>query len=190
MEEILASIRRIISEDDAPAEEGAAEEVHEDEPAAEEPVAHFEEPETPVVEALEEPAAVEFHAPDPEPEIEDDDVLELTDKVETLGDLDVYVAPEGHVSQPAAPRPAPAPVASVSPTPRLVSDPAANAVAASFSHLSASLQMPREGRTLEDVVSEMLRPMLQQWLDEHLAGIVHQAVQAEVERISRNGRVG
>ena len=48
--------------------------------------------------------------------------------------------------------------------------------------------MPVEGRTLEDVVREMLRPMLQQWLDDNLPGIVQQAVDAEVERISR-GRV-
>ncbi len=189
MEEILASIRRIISEDEVPAEDGAPEAVHEDEPVAEEPAAHVEEPEAPGVEVIEEPVVAEVHAPELEPE-EEDDVLELTDKVETLGDLDVYVAPETHVQRPVVPRDAPAPVAAMTPTPRLVGEPAANAAAASFSHLSASLQMPREGRTLEDVVGEMLRPMLQQWLDEHLAGIVHQAVQAEVERISRNGRVG
>ena len=48
--------------------------------------------------------------------------------------------------------------------------------------------MPAEGRTLEDVVRELLRPLLQQWLDANLPGIVEAAVQAEVERIAR-GRV-
>ena len=48
--------------------------------------------------------------------------------------------------------------------------------------------MPRSDRTLEDVVRELLRPLLQQWLDENLPSIVQQAVETEVERIAR-GRV-
>ena len=48
--------------------------------------------------------------------------------------------------------------------------------------------MPKGERTLEDVVRELLRPLLQQWLDEHLTGIVQQTVEAEVDRIAR-GRV-
>jgi hypothetical protein len=48
--------------------------------------------------------------------------------------------------------------------------------------------MPKGDRTLEDVVRELLRPLLQQWLDQNLPGIVQQAVEAEVERIAR-GRV-
>jgi cell pole-organizing protein PopZ len=47
--------------------------------------------------------------------------------------------------------------------------------------------MPAEGRTLEDVVRELLRPLLKQWLDDNLPGIVETAVQAEVERIARGG---
>ncbi len=50
--------------------------------------------------------------------------------------------------------------------------------------------MPRDGRTLEDVVRELLRPLLKQWLDTNLPGIVEAQVKAEVERISRGGRVG
>ena len=48
--------------------------------------------------------------------------------------------------------------------------------------------MPAEGRTLEDVVRELLRPLLKQWLDENLPGIVQQTVDKEVERIARGGR--
>ena len=54
--------------------------------------------------------------------------------------------------------------------------------------LSAAITMPRGDRTLEDVVRELLRPLLQQWLDDNLPGIVQQTVEAEVERIAR-GRV-
>ena len=64
----------------------------------------------------------------------------------------------------------------------------AAATAATFGRLSSSLLMPAEGRTLEDVVRELLRPLLQQWLDDNLPSIVQQAVEAEVERIAR-GRV-
>jgi cell pole-organizing protein PopZ len=45
--------------------------------------------------------------------------------------------------------------------------------------------MPDLGRTLEDVVRELLRPLLKEWLDENLPAIVEEKVQAEVERISR-----
>jgi cell pole-organizing protein PopZ len=46
--------------------------------------------------------------------------------------------------------------------------------------------MPKGDRTLEDVVRELLRPLLQQWLDDNLPAIVQQSVEAEVERIARS----
>src|SRR5436189_1150930 len=95
MEEILASIRRIISEDDTPAEDGAPPAAAETAPPEPEPepgtaaLAPEPEPEpepAPVAEAPPEPVAaaapVEF-------DDGDDDDLELTQKVETHGDLDV-----------------------------------------------------------------------------------------------------
>ncbi len=172
MEEILASIRRIISEDEAPAEGGAAE------TTAEEIIARSGEEPPPAPEpeaAAPEPVA---QVAEPEAEEEDDGDLELTQKVETHGDLD-FVAPN---EPPAAEPPAPLPGAG------LVSEAVAAATAATFGRLSANILMPAEGRTLEDVVRELLRPMLQQWLDENLPDIVQQAVDAEVERIAR-GRV-
>ena len=69
----------------------------------------------------------------------------------------------------------------------LVSAPAAAAAAAAFGRLSGNMAMPAPGRTLEDVVRELLRPLLQQWLDENLPGIVQRAVDGEVSRISRGG---
>jgi cell pole-organizing protein PopZ len=179
MEEILASIRRIISEDEAPAEGAEA-------PVAEpEPVPAAAEAPLPIPEPEPEPAAAAA-APAFEPEDDDDGDLELTQKVETHGDLDFVAAdPEPEAAAPPPPvfdEPAPAPAAN------LVSDHVAAAAAATFGQLSSNILMPAEGRTLEDVVREMLRPMLQQWLDTNLPGIVSEAVQAEVERISR-GRV-
>ncbi|MFT4254003.1 MAG: DUF2497 domain-containing protein [Caulobacter sp.] len=165
MEEILASIRRIISEDDAPAAEAS--------PPAPEPV------------------------PEPEPVIEDD-VLELTDPieppapVETLGDLDVYT-PEPE-PEPAYEPPPPPPEPAYSPPPvfnrdevadTLVGDHAAGLAASAFGSLSSALLMPANGRTLEDVVRELLRPLLKEWLDTNLPRIVENKVEEEVHRISR-----
>ncbi|MBI1683238.1 pole-organizing protein PopZ [Caulobacter hibisci] len=165
MEEILASIRRIISEDDAPAAEAP--------PPAPEPV--FE----------------------PEPAVEED-VLDLTDPIEppapieTLGDLDVYT-PEPE-PEPAYEPPPPPPEPVYSPPPAfnrdevaetLVGDHAAGLAASAFGSLSSALLMPANGRTLEDVVRELLRPLLKEWLDQNLPRIVESKVEEEVHRISR-----
>jgi uncharacterized protein len=179
MEEILASIRRIISEDEAPADGAAA-------PTAEpEPVPAAAEAPLPIPEPEPEPAAAP-PAAEFAPEDDDDGDLELTQKVETHGDLDFVAAdpepPPAFAPEPVADEPAPARVGA------LVSEHVAAAAAATFGQLSSTILMPAEGRTLEDVVREMLRPMLQQWLDTNLPGIVQEAVQAEVERIAR-GRV-
>jgi cell pole-organizing protein PopZ len=174
MEEILASIRRIISEDDAPSADAEAA------PEAEaEPVVALAEPEP-------EPAKVE---PEPEPV---EDVLELTQKVEpppppeTVGDLDVYTSK-------AEPEPEPVPqakpelvaVAAGDDDEELVGESTAFAAASAFGNLTASIPMPAAGRTLEDLTRELLRPLLKAWLDENLPRIVESKVAEEVERISR-----
>ncbi|THD77632.1 MAG: DUF2497 domain-containing protein [Phenylobacterium sp.] len=195
MEEILASIRRIISEDETPeadsketspaaVEEPAA---PEPEPAAAAAPEPEPQPEPPPPAAAPEPPPVKAAA---QPVEDEDDALELTDKVETHGDLDIYTPSEDPAA--AAPPPAPAPVAAAAPAaeaapgPSLVSDTAAAAAATAFGKLSQVIAMPADGRTLEDVVRELLRPLLQQWLDDNLPGIVQESVQAEVDRIARN----
>ncbi len=158
MEEILASIRRIISEDDAPAEEAGGE----DAPAP----------------AVEEPSSYDEYSAEADA---GEDVLELTEPldapVESHGDLDVYTPPAAAAPEPELPP--------VSDTERLVGDHAAAAAASAFTSLSAAITMPKEGRTLEDVVREMLRPMLKVWLDDNLPRIVEAQVAQEVERIAR-----
>ncbi len=193
MEEILASIRRIISEDEAPA------------PAAELPI--------PPPEDVPAPREPDFSGGSVEPtsafnsgnslgnesrdtafsgssephrlnlpdDDEDDGDLELTQRVETHGDLDVVAATLDPEPEPAPPPP---PVAGEG----LVSDPIAAVAAATFGKLTSDLLVPHSDRTLEDVVRDLLRPLLQTWLDENLPGIVQRAVDAEVERIAR-GRV-
>jgi len=58
------------------------------------------------------------------------------------------------------------------------------AVDAAFDALARTAQA-RNGRTLEEVVSELLRPMLKTWLDENLPEMVERLVRAEIERVSR-----
>ena len=41
----------------------------------------------------------------------------------------------------------------------------------------------RGGPTIEDVVREELRPLLKDWLDHHLPGIVERLVRAEIDRV-------
>ena len=48
--------------------------------------------------------------------------------------------------------------------------------------------LSNNARTLEDLVKEMLRPMLKSWLDDNLPGMVERIVKAEIERVSRGGR--
>ena len=137
------------------------------------------------------PAPVEAAAPvfEPEPEEEDDGVLELTERVETLGDLDVYtptVSEEPAASPHVVPEPEYVPEPPpVSANEGLVGAIAASAAASAFGQLSAAIQMPADGRTLEDVVRELLRPLLKQWLDSNLPQIVQATVDREVERIAR-----
>ena len=173
MEEILASIRRIISEDDAPAETAAAPE--------------------PVVEIAPEPEPI-FPAAAEAPALVEEEVLELTERyeapaAESIGDLEVAdVAPF-----PAAAEPVAAPVYD-----SLVGESAAASAASAFAGLAATFQKPEapvaapqdlpfvSGNTVEAMVQAMLRPMLKEWLDANLPGIVEAQVRKEVERIARN----
>ena len=55
-------------------------------------------------------------------------------------------------------------------------------------HSLANTVLSNNARTLEDLVKEMLRPMLKSWLDDNLPGLVERIVKAEIERVSRGGR--
>lgn len=173
MEEILASIRRIISEDDAP-EDAAAKTA-------------------PAVEAEPEPVAAAFEADE---DAEDDDVLELTETYEapssvSIGDIEAYEPEEAFEAEP-EPEPAPVPKAAkpkAAPVAGgLVSERTEATAASAFGSLTGALLVPHSDRTLEDVTRDLLRPLLQAWLDENLPGIVEEQVRLEVERIARQSR--
>ena len=71
---------------------------------------------------------------------------------------------------------------------QLLSRETSAAVDSAFNSLAQTV-LVQNARTLEDLVREMLRPMLKTWLDDNLPGMVERLVRAEIERVSR-GRVG
>lgn len=191
MEEILASIRRIIADDEKPAAPP--------EDAAPEPVALAPQPEP---------------EPEPEPELIEDDVLDLGAEAERIVEepVDEPVAaaaddidfvepqaaalpePEPEPPQPEAfaPPPIQQPPFQQQPAPpmdmaALISDQTGAAVHNAFGAL-ANTVLSNNARTLEDLVKDMLKPMLKTWLDDNLPAMVERLVRAEIERVARGGR--
>ncbi|MCJ7420661.1 DUF2497 domain-containing protein [Sphingomicrobium astaxanthinifaciens] len=136
MEDILASIKKVIAEEDAPREP--------QERRAKRAVTLAAEPE------------------------EEDDVLDLSNAE----------APAGAGHDPAAP---PAEAAN------LMAEDAAGSTRSRLEELAnvaANAPPGANVNPLEEVVRDMLRPMLKQWLDERLPGIVDEHVRREISRIT------
>ena len=183
MEEILASIRRIISDDDKVMEAAAQE--NEEAPEDEEELA---------VEEM-----VAMAEPEPEPVAEevdddDDDILDLTDMEapdpEPLFEEQAYKEPEPEpIAPPVSPSPAPPPAPTPAPD-NLVSPPQAGEASGSFERLTEKLnedysELPigNGAVTLEGLTRELVRPMLKEWLDQHLPMMVERLVREEIERL-------
>jgi cell pole-organizing protein PopZ len=219
MEEILASIRRIIADDDAnksaprPAEQPQAAVA-----AAPAPAARPAPPAPPPRVTPPEPSLSEAEAADPEPmaDVEDQaaDILDLTEQMaapmppapkpapqfRTIdGSFDVSYEEEKAAPQmpmpahqmPEARAPLPSednPYRGEARSNQLLSGVTSAAVDSAFNTLAQTV-LVQNARTLEDLVREMLRPMLKAWLDDNLPGMVERLVRAEIERVSR-GRMG
>ncbi|MFL1873758.1 PopZ family protein [Hansschlegelia beijingensis] len=203
MEEILASIRRIISDDEptqalTPPKAAAkaapkAETVRQPDPEPE-PEAEAEEPLgqddiDAMFASFDAPSKPELAAPKrPEPR---------PAPVMTAEDLDVFELTEDMAEEPgpapqtmsAAPKTADRPLASrpAESTERLLSEAADDAVSNAFGSLANTI-LSNNARTLDDIVKEMLRPMLRAWLDDNLPPLVERLVRNEIERVARGGR--
>ncbi len=187
MEEILASIRRIISEEDKPADSGGD-------------VLDLQPPPAPAAETTTAapprqgatppaPIAAEFEEPEdfsPPARALDDDLMVVEDEPEP------YTPPPAPAAEPvraaAPPQPA-APKAEWRPMEQetLTSEPVAHQAAGALSKLMGSM-LVSSGATLDDVVRELLKPMLKQWLDANLPQIVEAEVAKEIDRIRRMAR--
>ncbi|TCV60878.1 hypothetical protein EDE05_12443 [Neorhizobium sp. R1-B] len=87
-----------------------------------------------------------------------------------------------------APKPAPQSLpAKIEETANLLSLEAGAQVAKSFGELAAVFN-GIERRSLEDMAGDMLRPMLQEWLDDNLPTLVERLVREEIERVARGPR--
>ena len=71
-----------------------------------------------------------------------------------------------------------------SPAETLLSHEATASVSGAFERLGASVR-PNQPQTVEDLMKEMLRPMLKAWLDDNLPSLVERLVRAEIERVTR-----
>ncbi|MEM1192969.1 MAG: DUF2497 domain-containing protein [Pseudomonadota bacterium] len=70
----------------------------------------------------------------------------------------------------------------------IVDSTTAKAASAAFGSLTRSVRMADgDGQTLEAVVTEMMRPMVKEWLDTNLSRIVEEKVEYEVQRLARRG---
>ena len=75
-------------------------------------------------------------------------------------------------------------IAQPTPASALLSTATSAAVDQAFNMLAQTM-LVNNARTLEDLVKDMLRPMLKAWLDDNLPGLVERIVRTEIERVSR-----
>jgi uncharacterized protein len=211
MEEILASIRRIIADDD-----GAKPDVKAPEPVAVKapapPAPAAKAPPPPPSKPAPPPAAAGNKQDDidammaglmdeaPEPALppakapELADVLELTEamqapaapafrKIDAKQDVVFNEVDEPPpVRAPDSPRPTPPQAAALEHS--IMSSATAAAVDSAFNALAHTV-LVQNAKTLDDLVKEMLRPMLQNWLDNNLPVLVERLVRQEIERVAR-----
>jgi hypothetical protein len=219
MEEILASIRRIIADDDT-TKPAAAKPAAAPPPAAARPAAmpprHPVPPSPPPRQVapppVDEAAVMDQRGIDAMLAGLDaspggvspptDDVLDLTEQMTAPADAETpsfqtidgqsdVIFTDPPAAQPEPPpraeefrrqQPAPPPTAALDRT--IMSSSTSAAVDSAFNALAQTV-LVQNARTLEDLVREMLRPLLKSWLDDNLPGMVERIVKAEIERVSR-----
>ncbi|MGB0719958.1 MAG: DUF2497 domain-containing protein [Bdellovibrionales bacterium] len=210
IEEILASIRQIISDDDEEGAEGVEGES---------------------ADAVEDPAEPETDAP-PETDDVPDDVIELTDPAEPDFDTAMAEADEaaqgdgledvfGETETETAPEPIPEddtfdiemrdtedvgaespiepepkaepdfgvdldePVPDEPPQDALLTQKAESAAFDGFSELVRKTAVEHNGITIEEIVRTELRPLLSNWLDSHLPTMIERLVREELDRVAK-----
>ena len=71
--------------------------------------------------------------------------------------------------------------------PSLISPGTGQQVARSFQDLAAAVDQA-ERRSFDEIAEDLLRPMLQEWLDDNLPTLVERLVREEIERVARGPR--
>ncbi|HWK66613.1 MAG TPA: PopZ family protein [Rhizobiaceae bacterium] len=93
-------------------------------------------------------------------------------------------APFGRSGVAAAPSAEPRPLQSS--RSGIISEQPGRQVAAAFTELSEAFAASRR-KSFDEMAEEMLRPMLQDWLDNNLPTLVERLVREEIERVARGG---
>lgn len=225
MEEILASIRRIIADDDAksamPATSiesapspvalaaavappmpvlplSATEFLRDIPPATPRPAPAAEPEPADILELTEEmrapdpESAARFTTVDAQPDVIFSDNAVESDEPEPEPDQPGPEDPDEALSMAMAEPPADDPLEDARRTltrqmegeQPLLSRSATAAVDSAFASLTHTV-LSQNARTLDDLVKDMLRPMLKTWLDDNLPSLVERLVRAEIERVSR-----
>ena len=137
--------------------------------------------------------------PAPKPVVPPTDVLDLTEAmaaptpapsfrtIDGANDVVFTDPPEPRPEPPVRAEPRPQVAPQPAPDHGLISNATVSAVDSAFNSLAYTV-IGQNARTLEDLVKEMLRPLLKSWLDDNLPGMVERIVRAEIERVSRGGR--
>ena len=169
IEEILDSIRQIISDDDEDGEAAVAE-------APEEPVPVPEPEPEPEPEIVAEPEPAPAPQPEPEPDIALEDIEEEEDVLELTPEMQQPVAEPPKATE------------EVAEEVSILSDEAKSAALASMAKLASSMPVSRrpgyEGVTVEDIVRELLNPVIREWADGHLQDVVEKVVQKEISKLA------
>jgi uncharacterized protein len=203
MEEILASIRRIISDDQSkvPADTGApatdvakaavamqklvgAEQDDDDildlQPKAAEKPPRQKEPHF----ITDDPVDNDLNFQDPAPVLRAPPMAAVAEQLpKGQDDIDSLMAQAEFAPVPMAPPVMPLETQ----IERLVSPTTDRMVTTAFSSL-ANTVLTNNARTLEDLMQDVMRPMIRSWLDDNLPTIVERLVRSEIERVSRGGR--
>jgi hypothetical protein len=178
MDDILASIRKIISDDEARAQVSAGQGASGAASGAR-PTATKRDDVLLLTDLVEEPNAGPKPTSLPLPRIDPASATDMPQPV--IGGH----APHGHAG-------------AAAPDQALVGAGVAGVASSAFDRLSQAVQesVPAPaasdpgptmsgGKTLEDVVKEMLRPMLKEWLDRNLPPMVERFVEREIVRLTR-----
>ena len=174
IEEILDSIRQIISDDEE--EEATADTPAESAPVVEENSIAEEEPAS----APEAESTAESDSPEPDPfDDEPEDVVELTEKIDSP---EPVAAPEPEVEPESAPEPKPE---SVENDDDIIRGLAEAAALEGFDELVKKTAVEHNGVTIEEIVRTELRPLLRDWLDNNLPSMIERLVKEELQRVSK-----
>jgi cell pole-organizing protein PopZ len=159
-------------------------------PAAPPPVSNSQDDIDALLNGLDEATTPAEIRPSAEAEAEAE-VFELTDDMAVAAPQPSFnkidPADDLEFTETAAAKPPPRQPAFELPTPPsgpILSRSTVSSVESAFNAL-ANTVLSNNARTLEDLVKEMLRPMLKAWLDDNLPPLVERIVKAEIERVSR-----